>query len=84
MDIQTHIINKIGIDRLLHIVCAGWIVATLSNFVKLWIALLIGIFLCWLKDAIIDKYLRKSKCDWIDIIAGWFGCIITAFILLFR
>lgn len=78
MDLQNSIINRIGVDKILHLSLGGWI-ACLAP-VWYW-ALLIGLLIGLLKE-LIDKYLRKSTFDYWDWLATFFGSVVTACIMI--
>ena len=81
MDLQQQILNKIGVDKLLHNSYGGWITALAFPFFGLWEALLIGSIIAVLKE-IFDKYIRKTKFDWYDILATESGCMISSLVIL--
>ena len=82
MDLQQQIIKKIGVDILLHNSYGGWITALMFPYVGLWKALLVGSVIAVLKE-IFDKYFRKTKFDWKDVIATVAGCIMSCIIITF-
>ena len=79
MDLQTKILSKFGIDRILHLAYGGWFSAFFHEWYWILLAgLAIGIF----KDLIVDKLIRKTQCDWIDILFTFAGSVITLIIKL--
>lgn len=77
-DIQTEIINKYGVDKLLHIAYGGWITAFFDSLITMvFVAIVIGI-----GKELVDKYVRKSEFDYKDMIAAWIGGAITIIIKL--
>ena len=79
MDIQNVIIEKVGVDRLLHMAFGGWI----SSFFDVpWQILLTGLCIGLFKDVVIDKLIRKTACDWMDIAWTFGGSVITVIIKL--
>ena len=76
IDIQTAFINKIGVDKLLHLSICGWIVSFIQPI--LWM-ILVTIVLGIGKE-LIDKFIRKTSFDHKDMIWTWSGGIITIII----
>lgn len=78
-NIQQIIIDKIGIDKLLHFAFGGW----LACFATTWFyALLIGFCIGLFKE-LIDKYIRKTIFDYWDWLATFSGSVITAITMIF-
>ena len=78
MDIQTWILEKVGIDKLLHFSLGGWIGLIVNQFVGHWvIPILVSFVLGLFKDLVIDKLIRKTKCDYIDVLWTTLGGLIS-------
>ena len=73
-NIQQKIIEKVGIDRLLHFAFGGWVACIASEW---YYALLIG-FIIGLAKELFDKYIKKSRFDWLDLLATFAGSVVTA------
>lgn len=77
-DIQMTVINKYGVDKLLHIAYGGWITALFDNLIAMvFIAIVIGV-----GKELVDKYVRKSEFDYKDMVVTWLGGAITIIIKL--
>lgn len=64
MDLQNLLVNKIGVDKVLHFLCGGWFTSYLTLWCTEWYIMLFGIFIGLLKE-LIDKYIRKTSfCYW--------------------
>ena len=68
------VLNKIGIDKVLHFLMFAWIVAIgLAYSFTTGVYCFLGIIvLSLIKELVIDK-----KIDWVDLIAGIVGCMVT-------
>lgn len=76
IDIQKVFVNKIGVDKLLHLSFCGWIVSfaqTITCMIIVTIVLGIG-------KELIDLFIRKSTFDYKDMLWTWLGGIITIII----
>lgn len=76
IDIQNILVNKIGVDKLLHLSFCGWIVSFVQPI--LWM-ILVTIVLGIGKE-LIDLFIRKSAFDYKDMLWTWSGGIITIII----
>jgi hypothetical protein len=77
-NIQKIIMNKIGIDRLLHFAFGGW----LACLAPMWFyALIIGFCIGLIKE-LFDRYIKKSRFDLYDWVATFLGSAITAMYLI--
>ena len=74
IDPQAWLIARVGVDRLLHYVTAAWITAELLDMCTPGIAILHTSALILLKE-LSDKYLRKSRFDIWDVVAGVAGMV---------
>ena len=81
MDIQTFILNKVGIDKVLHFLAGGWLSA-FAPYKMWWIALLIGIAMGFIKECI-DLFIRKSTFCYIDWFATSLGGLVTAIFMFY-
>lgn len=89
-DIQSIILEKFGIDKLLHALCgavifAAILVACMLNDLSFWIGLLIGIwitaFVGIFKEFFYDRLIRKGEFDIQDVIATIVGIPLFLFVL---
>lgn len=71
----NNIINKVGVDKILHLLVCLSLILELRRFVDLWIAALIVFGIAVLKE-VYDKVSKKGTCDYKDIIADCVGIII--------
>lgn len=71
----NNIINKVGVDKILHLLVCLNLTLELRRFVDLWIAVLIVFVIAVLKE-VYDKVSKKGTCDYKDIIADCVGIII--------
>lgn len=71
----NNIINKVGIDKILHLLVCLSLTLELRRFVDLWIAVLIVFVIAVFKE-VYDKVSKKGTCDYKDIIADCVGIII--------
>lgn len=76
-DLQITILNKIGIDNILHFLTGGWIACLAPTW---YYALLIGFVLGLFKE-LIDKLIRKSEFSWVEWVATFTGSCITGLIM---
>lgn len=78
-DLQILIIEKVGVDKILHLTSGGWF----SSFFEVpWQILLAGLAIGIFKDVVIDKLIRKTTCDWRDITWTFGGSVITTIVKL--
>lgn len=77
MDLQNWIIEKVGVDKVLHFTSGGWF----SSFFEgtFWI-LLAGLLIGLFKDLVIDKLIRKTECDWGDVAWTFAGSVATSIV----
>jgi len=81
MDIQMKIINKVGIDKVLHFLAGGWLAAFAPH--KMWlVAILIAVVVGLLKE-LVDVFIRKSSFDKWDWLATALGGLVTAVFVVF-
>lgn len=78
MDLQNKIINKVGIDRILHFAFGGWLACLAPSW---YYALLIVFTIGRLKE-LSDKYIKKSVFDVWDWVATLAGSAVTAIVYL--
>ncbi len=71
------ILNKVGIDKVLHFMAGGWLAAFAPS--KLWWVALLIAFVAGLSKEFIEVYVRKSKFDFLDLTATVLGGAVTAF-----
>lgn len=69
-----NLVNKIGVDKLLHCFLAGWLTALGFLFGTLWgvAAIVLVVALSFVKELWIDP-----KADYMDIVAAAIGIIIS-------
>lgn len=81
-NLQMKLINKISIDKLLHLLCGAIIyqssfTALYNNKVNIIISVIIAILITsligWLKEAVYDKYITKSAYDSKDLLYTIYG-----------
>ena len=72
------ILNKVGIDRVLHFAFGGWIACLAPSW---WLALLIAFAIGLFKECF-DKIIVKSKFDVLDWLATFLGGCVTAIYLI--
>lgn len=79
---MNDLINKIGVDKLLHFSFGGLITACIANFIFLQCELsvllctLIGIVVTMILE-FIKEYKLDSSPDWKDILATFLGCLLV-------
>lgn len=73
IDIQNFLINKIGVDKLLHFFVCGWIV----SFIDVLIFQIIVTIVLGVGKELIDKFIRKTSIDYKDMLFTWLGGVIT-------
>lgn len=78
VDLQNSIINKVGIDKILHFLAGGWLACIAPNW---FYALLIGLMIGLMKE-LIDRFIRKSTFDYLDWVATFAGSVVTAMYLM--
>lgn len=71
----NNIINKVGIDKILHLLVCLSLTLELRRFIDLWIAIVI-VFIIAISKEVYDKVSKKGMCDYKDIIADCIGIII--------
>lgn len=76
-NLQTKILNKVGIDRMLHFAFGGWIACAAPTW---FYALLVGFCIGLVKE-LFDKYIKKSQFDLYDLSATLVGSVVTATII---
>ena len=76
MDIQMFLLNKVGIDKVLHFLAGGWLAAFAPHRMW-WVAVLIAVVVGLLKEAV-DVFIRKSTFDKWDWLATAMGGVVTA------
>lgn len=69
------IVNKVGIDKILHLLVCLSLTLELRRFIDLWIAIVIVLIIAIGKE-VYDKVSKKGMCDYKDIIADCIGIII--------
>lgn len=73
IDIQKILIEKIGVDKLLHFFVCGWIVSFIDSLLyQIIVTIVLGI-----GKELIDKYVRKTSIDYKDMLFTWLGGTIT-------
>lgn len=77
-DIQRFLLEKIGVDKFLHLSFCGWIV----SFIETYKWMIIITIILGLAKELIDRYIRKSVFDYKDMLWTWLGGIITIAIKL--
>lgn len=71
----NNIINKVGVDKILHLFICLILTLELRRFIDLWIVIII-VFIIAITKEIYDKVSKKGTCDYKDIIADCIGIII--------
>jgi len=71
----NNIINKIDVDKILHLFICLILTLELRRFIDLWIVIII-VFIIAITKEIYDKVSKKGTCDYKDIIADCIGIII--------
>lgn len=74
MKLVNKIIDKIGVDKILHFVLGGWIVQVFCTAGFWQYGILFALFLSIVKE-MLDK--NESRYDWIDIAAAMAGGIVA-------
>jgi hypothetical protein len=71
------IVEKIGVDKLLHCFLAGWLTALGFLFGTIWgvAAIVFIVAISFVKELLIDPI-----CDYVDIVAAVIGIIISALV----
>lgn len=82
---MNDLINKIGVDKLLHFSFGGLITACIANFIFLYCEL--NILLCTLIGIIatmilefVKEYVIDNIPDWKDILATFLGCLLIVIV----
>lgn len=78
MNIQQELINKVGVDRLLHFTFGGWLACIAPTW---FYALIIGFLIGLLKE-LSDRYIKKSVFDYRDWLASFLGSVVTSVVML--
>lgn len=73
-DLQDWLLRKVGWDKLLHFAGFGWLACLASTW---YYALLIAFTGAIVKE-LIDKYIRKTGFDLLDILYSFLGGTVTA------
>ena len=76
MKTLNRFIEKVGVDKVLHFVVGGWIVAKFLELGGLWVGLGGILFLCFIsviKEVFLD---RESGADWFDILSAILGGVV--------
>lgn len=76
MKTLNRFIEKVGVDKVLHFVVGGWIVAKFLELGGLWVGLSGILFLCFIsviKEVFLD---RESGADWFDILSAILGGVV--------
>lgn len=70
----AELLNKIGIDKVLHFLVFAWIVA-----IGLAYSFTTGVycFLCMVVLSLVKELVIDKKIDWVDLIAGIVGGMVT-------
>ncbi|HML64633.1 MAG TPA: hypothetical protein PKC55_07380 [Dysgonomonas sp.] len=76
-DLQITILNKVGIDNVLHFLAGGWIACIAPTW---FYALMIGFCIGLIKE-LYDKYIKKSQFDLYELLSTFFGSVVTAIYL---
>ena len=80
MKLLDDIIEKFGVDKVLHFLGGGWLTSIFSPFG--WVGIIIGIavtiILSFIKELFLDSFF-----DWKDICAASIGSVISVLIYLF-
>ncbi len=79
MEFINKIIEKVGIDKVLHFVCGGWITSIFTPFG--WCGVVVGTIYTFIISVIKEKYL-DDHFDWKDIIAAMLGCGVSIILYL--
>ena len=80
MKLLDDVIEKVGIDKVLHFLGGGWITSMFSPFG--WVGIIIGIVITIILSFIKEQFL-DSFFDWKDICAAFIGSVISVLIYLF-
>ena len=81
MDLQTRILEKVGIDRILHFLAGGWLAAFATQ--KMWWAAILIAVVAGLFKELVDLFIRKSIFDKWDWLATAAGGVVTAVFVYF-
>lgn len=73
---KEKILNYIGQDGLLHILCSIVLVRVIDNFFPLWVAIIATVVIGLAKELIWDKWLGKGTFDKKDLLCDLIGIII--------
>jgi hypothetical protein len=76
MKTLNRFIEKVGVDKVLHFVVGGWIVAKFLELGGLWVGFGGILFLCFIsiiKEVFLDK---ESGADWFDILSAILGGVV--------
>lgn len=85
MKALTNLINKVGIDKVLHFVIGALLNALLYPFGREYTIIgIMAVFMLSCVKETIDSYEDGNKCDWWDIAAGTIGaaCMCGYFYLI--
>lgn len=73
---KDKILNYIGQDGLLHILCCIVLVSIIDIVLPLWVAVLITATVAVGKELVWDKLLGKGSPSWKDLLCDFVGIII--------
>ncbi len=73
---KEKILNYIGQDGLLHILCSIVLVRVIDIFFPLWVAIIATVVIGLAKELIWDKWLGKGTFDKKDLLCDLIGIII--------
>lgn len=76
MKTLNRFIEKVGVDKVLHFVVGGWIIAKFLELGGLWVGIGGILFLCFIsiiKEVFLDK---ESGADWFDILSAILGGVV--------
>lgn len=76
---KEKILNWVGTDGLLHIICSVIIVSVLNVLLPLWAAVMITAIVGIGKEFIWDKWLKKGTFEKKDLLCDLIGIIIGCF-----
>lgn len=75
---KDKILNCIGQDGLLHILCCIVLVSVIDIVLPLWVAVLITAAVAAGKELVWDKWLGRGTFDWKDLLCDLAGIAIGA------
>lgn len=70
------VINFLGTDGLLHIVCSSFIAAVLGVFLPVHIAALVTLGVGILKELVWDLAMKRGTAQWKDVLCDVIGILI--------